>query len=81
MMTAGPLVGFFLIPFRRASGRTLLRAAIALVLAPVALQILITATGGAADPGAPLLAAGEAVLVATGFPAGTPPFPILRDAG
>lgn len=75
------LVGFFLIPFRRASSRTLLRTAVALVLAPVALQILITLSGGAADPGAPLLAAGDAVLVATGFQAGASPYPILRDAG
>ena len=75
------LVGFFLIPFRRATNRTLLYSSAALVLAPVALQILITASGGAADPGAPLLAAGDAALVATGFPAGTTPFPMLRDAG
>jgi uncharacterized protein len=75
------LVGFFLMPFRRASDRTLLGTAVALVLAPVALQVLITATGGAADPGAPILKAGDAVLVATGFPAGTQPFPLLRDAG
>ena len=75
------LVGFLLIPFRRAASPTLLRWAVALVFAPVALQALITATGGRADPGAPLLAAGDAVLVASGFPPGTPPYPLLRDAG
>jgi uncharacterized protein len=54
---------------------------VALALAPVALQLIIVASGGAADPGAPLIAASDAVLVATGFPAGALPFPTLRDAG
>ena len=75
------LVGFFLIPFRRLPDRTLLRSSAALVFAPVLLEALIVATHGALDPGAPLLSAGDAVLVATGFPAGTMPFPVLRDAG
>lgn len=74
-------VGFLLIPFRRVSNRALLSAAAALVLAPVLLQAAISATGGAADPGAPLLRAGDAVLVATGFPRGTTPYPTVRDAG
>ncbi len=75
------LVGFFLIPFRRLPDRTLLRSSVALVFAPVLLEVLIVATHGALDPGAPLLRAGDAALVATGFPAGTMPFPMLRDAG
>jgi uncharacterized protein len=75
------MIGFLLIPFRRVSDTALLRIAAALLLAPVALEALIVATGGALDPGAPLLRAGDAVLVATGFPAGTAPFPLLRDAG
>ena len=75
------LVGFFLIPFRRLPDRTLLRSSVALVFAPVLLEVLIVATHGALDPGAPLLRAGDAALVATGFPAGTMPFPVLRDAG
>jgi uncharacterized protein len=75
------LIGFFLIPFRRLPDRTLLRSSAALVFAPVLLEVLIVATHGALDPGAPLLKAGDAVLVATGFPAGTMPFPVLRDAG
>jgi len=75
------LVGFLLIPFRRLPDRTLLRSSAALVFAPVLLEVLIVATHGALDPGAPLLRAGDAVLVATGFPAGTMPYPTLRDAG
>ena len=75
------LMGFCLIPFRRVSDRTLLRTATALVFAPVLLEAIIVATHGALDPGAPLLRAGDAVLVATGFPAGAAPYPVLRDAG
>ena len=75
------LSGFFLIPFERVSDTTLLRSAAALVFAPVALEAIIVASHGALDPGAPLLRAGDAVLVATGFPAGAVPYPVLRDAG
>jgi uncharacterized protein len=75
------LVGFLLIPFRRVTDATLLRAAVALVLAPVALGVLIVASHGALDPGAPLLRAGDAVLTMTGFAPATPPYPLLRDAG
>lgn len=75
------LVGFLLIPFRRVRDATLLRAAVALVLAPVALGVLIVASHGALDPGAPLLRAGDAVLSMTGFAPATPPYPLLRDAG
>jgi uncharacterized protein len=75
------LVGFCLIPFRRLNDRTLLRSSAALVFAPVLLEVLIVATHGALDPGAPRLRAGDAALVATGFPAGAMPFPVLRDAG
>jgi uncharacterized protein len=75
------MMGFLLIPFRHVSDTALLRTAAALVFAPVALAALIVATDGALDPGAPLLRAGDAVLVATGFPAGTTPYPVLRDAG
>jgi uncharacterized protein len=75
------LVGFLLIPFRRVRDATLLRAAVALVLAPVALGVLIVASHGALDPGAPLLRAGDAVLTMTGFAPATPPYPLLRDAG
>ncbi len=76
------LVGFFLIPFRRLPrphAPALVRGS---RLRPGARsRSLIVATHGALDPGAPLLSAGDAVLVATGFPAGTMPFPVLRDAG
>jgi uncharacterized protein len=75
------LVGFLLIPFRRVPDKTLLRTAAILVFAPVLLEALIVASHGALDPGAPLLRAGDAVLVATGFPAGALPYPFLRDAG
>ena len=75
------LVGFLLIPFRRMSDTILLRTAVALLFAPVALEAIIVATHGALDPGAPLARAGDAVLVATGFQAGAMPFPLLRDAG
>ena len=75
------LVGFLLIPFRRVRDATLVRAAVALVLAPVALEALIVVSRGALDPGAPLLRAGDSVLQMTGFSPGTPPYPLLRDAG
>lgn len=75
------LVGFLLIPFQRVAQRTLVRLAALLVVAPVLLQIAITVTSGALDPGAPLLRAGEATLVATGFAPDAMPYPVLRDAG
>jgi uncharacterized protein len=75
------LVGFLLVPLRRLSDTALLRTAAALLVAPVALQALIVATGGALNPGAPLLQAAGAVQVASGFPADAQPFPVLRDAG
>ena len=75
------IMGFFLIPFRRRPDATLLRAAVLLVLAPVALKILIVASGERLDPGAPLNRIGESVLVATGFPHDALPYPVLRDAG
>jgi uncharacterized protein len=75
------LVGFFLIPFRHASQSTLIKTAVALEFAPVVLEILIVVSGGVLDPGAPLLRLGDRVLVATGFAAGTLPFPTLADAG
>ena len=75
------LIGFVLIPFRRISDTALLRTAAALILAPVALEALIVATRGVLDPGAPFVRGGEAVLVATGFPADSLPYPVLRDAG
>ena len=53
------LVGFLLIPFRRVRDATLVRAAIALILAPAALEVLIVVSHGALDPGAPLLRAGD----------------------
>ena len=75
------LVGFLLIPFRRVRDATLVRAAIALILAPAALEVLIVVSHGALDPGAPLLRAGDSVLQMTGFSPGMPPYPLLRDAG
>jgi uncharacterized protein len=75
------LVGFLLIPFRRVRDATLVRDAVALVFAPVALEALIAVSRGALDPGAPLLRAGNSVLQKTGFSPGTPPYPLLRDAG
>ena len=75
------LVGFLLVPLRRVPDARLLPTAAALIFAPVALEALIVATNGALDPGAPLTRVGDAVLVATGFPAGALPFPLLRDAG
>ena len=75
------LVGFLLIPFQRVAQSTLVRVAALLVLAPVLLQIAYTLTSGALNPGAPLWRAGEAALVALGYPADAMPFPWLRDAG
>jgi len=75
------IMGFFLIPFRRMTDSRLLRASAALVLAPVVLEMLIVASGGRLDPGAPLNRVGQSVLVANGFSADAAPFPVLRDAG
>jgi uncharacterized protein len=75
------LIGFLLIPLRRVSDVALIRVSVALLLAPVALEALVVATKGAADPGAPILRAGETVLAATGFRSTAVPFPVLRDAG
>ena len=75
------LVGFCLIPFRHVSQATLVKTAIALEFAPVLVEALIVASGGALDPGAPLLALGNKVLIATGFSVDAAPYPTLRDAG
>jgi uncharacterized protein len=75
------IMGFFLIPFRRSSDSSLLTAAVALVFAPIALEILIVASGGLLDPGAPFNRLGRSVLVATGFSPDALPYPLLRDAG
>ncbi len=75
------IMGFFLIPFRRIPDSRLLRASAALVLAPVVLEMLIVASGGRLDPGAPLNRVGQSVLVANGFSADALPYPFLRDAG
>ena len=59
-----------------------MRAAVALVFAPGARSRRSSSPAtGALDPGAPLLRAGDAVLVATGFSPGAAPYPVLRDAG
>ena len=75
------IMGFFLIPFRPSPDARCLRIAAALVLAPVALEALIVASGGRLDPGAPINRVGESVLAAMGFPRDALPFPFLRDAG
>jgi uncharacterized protein len=75
------IMGFFLIPLRRVPDSRLLRASAALVLAPVVLELLIVASGGRLDPGAPLNRVGQSVLVANGFSADALPYPFLRDAG
>jgi uncharacterized protein len=75
------IMGFFLIPFRKATDARLLRASVLMVLAPVLLEILIVASGGRLDPGAPFNHLGEKVLVAMSFPPDALPYPFLRDAG
>lgn len=75
------LVGFLLIPLRRLSDRALLQTAAVLVLLPVVLQIVIVASNGALDPGAPLVRTGDAMLQRFGFKPGDAPLPTLRDAG
>lgn len=75
------VVGFLLVPFRRLSQRALLASAAVLLVLPVVQQALIVATGGAADPGAPLLALGERHLVSLGYPPDTTPYPLLKHAG
>lgn len=74
------LVGFALIPLRWLSQRALVRSAVILVMLPVVEQGLIVISQGALDPGAPLLAVGNRWLVALGFDADAPPYPLLRDA-
>ena len=46
-----------------------------------ALEALIVVSHGALDPGAPLLRAGDAVLMRPDFSRGRAPIPSLRDAG
>jgi uncharacterized protein len=75
------LVGFLLVPLRHLQDRALIATAMVLLAAPVALQALIVVSGGALDPGAPLLGLGERTLTAMGFPADAYPYPVLRDAG
>ncbi len=75
------LIGFLLIPLRRMPQAALLRTAAILVFVPVALEALIVVSGGALDPGAPFLRAGERTLVAWGFAPDAMPYPVLRDAG
>ena len=75
------IVGFLLIPFRRLSQRVLVVAAGLLLLAPVAQQALIVVSGGALDPGAPLLEIGGDHLEALGFDRDALPYPTLDRAG
>lgn len=75
------LMGFLLIPLRRLSSPALVRTAAVLLAAPVALEVLMAISLGALDPGAPLVRAGEALLVRMGFAADALPWPVLRDAG
>ena len=75
------IMGFCLIPFRNSRDTRLLRVAALLLLAPVALEILIVASGGRLDPGAPINRVGERVLAALGFAPDALPYPTLRDAG
>jgi uncharacterized protein len=75
------LMGFLLIPLRRLSDRALVRTAGVLLVCPVALEVVIALSHGVLDPGAPLLHAGEAVLVRTGFAPDAMLWPVLRDAG
>jgi uncharacterized protein len=55
------MLGFLLIPFRRASDRTLLVTAAALLAAPILIDLAIMFSGGRLDPGAPLLRVGETI--------------------
>ncbi len=75
------LIGFLLIPLRRLSQAGLLRAAAALLFAPVILDLLIVLTHGALNPGEPFDLAGRRTLRAFGFAPDALPYPLLRDAG
>lgn len=55
------LLGFLLVPFRRARDRTLLVTAGALIASPILLDAVIMLSGGRLDPGAPLLWVGRAI--------------------
>lgn len=55
------LLGFLLIPFRRASDRTLLVTATALIASPILIDTVIMLSGGRLDPGAPLLWIGSTI--------------------
>lgn len=70
-----------LILFRHMSNLRLVRLAAVLVFVPVLVQLAITASGGATDPGAPLIRQGESVLVATGLAPDALPYPVLKTAG
>jgi uncharacterized protein len=53
------LLGFLLLPLRRYGDRALLIGAAALIAAPVLLRMIVLASGGVLDPGAPVLALAE----------------------
>jgi len=74
------LLGFALIAVRDWNGRALLRASAILLVLPVLLAALIYLTGGAADPGAPLLAAARHVDAWAGIPENAQPLDILPAA-
>lgn len=75
------LIGFMLLPLRRMPDPLLLRTSAVLLFAPVLLQLAITLSGGALDPGAPLVQLGERTLLATGFANDALPYPTLAHAG
>jgi uncharacterized protein len=53
------LLGFLLLPLRQHGDRALLIGAVALIAAPVLLRVVVLASGGSLDPGAPVLALGR----------------------
>jgi len=76
------LLGFLLLPLRRYGDRSLLIGAAALIAAPVLLRAVVIASGGALDPGAPVLALGERVDSALFGPgAGTPFISFVAPGG
>jgi uncharacterized protein len=67
------LLGFLLLPLRRYDDRALLGGAAALIAAPVLLRVVVLASGGVLDPGAPVLTLGERIDAGLFGPAAATP--------
>ena len=81
ILTLYASVGLLLLPFRHRTDRQLVRWAIALLLAPVALQALRVFSGGLVDPGAPFLWLSLRMDAVAGIPPGSTDLSVYGKGG